>query len=72
VDGDVTFKVPAGTQSGQVFKLSGKGVPFVNSPRRADHLVTVSVETPTRLTNKQKQLLEEFARDDGKHGFWKK
>lgn len=72
VDGKVTLKIPAGTQSGKVFKLSDKGVPFVNSSRRGDHLVTVSVETPTRLSAQQKELLEEFAREGGKKAFWKK
>lgn len=72
VDGEVTIKVPPGTQSGKVFKLSGKGVPFVNSSRRGDHLVTVKVETPTHLSGRQKELLEEFARTDGKRPFWKK
>ncbi len=72
VDGNVTLKVPAGTQSGKVFKLSGKGVPFVNSQRRGDHLVTVNVETPTHLSGHQKDLLEEFARTDSKRPFWKK
>ena len=72
VDGNVTLKVPAGTQSGKVFKLSGKGVPVVNSSRRGDHLVTVNVETPTHLSAQQKALLEEFAKSDGKRGFWNK
>jgi len=72
VDGKVTLKVPAGTQSGKVFKLSGKGVPLVNSTRRGDHLVTVNVETPTHLSSQQKDLLEQFARADGKRPFWKK
>ena len=72
VDGKVTLKIPAGTQSGKVFKLSGKGVPMVNSSRRGDHLMTVNVETPTHLSAHQKELLEEFAKADGKRPFWKK
>lgn len=72
VDGRVTLKIPAGTQSSKVFKLSGHGVPFVNSNRRGDHLVTVTVETPTKLSAKQKALLEEFAADSGKKHFWRK
>ena len=63
VDGKKTLKVPAGTQSGKVFKLSEKGVPHVNGRGRGDHLVTIIVKTPTKLSHKQKQLLEEFNKD---------
>jgi molecular chaperone DnaJ len=72
VDGPLTFKVPAGTQSGKVFKLSGHGVPSVSGRARGDHLVTMTVETPTKLTAKQRELLEEFANASGKKGFWKR
>ncbi len=60
LDGEVMLKIPAGTQSGKVFKLSEKGVPHLRSRGRGDHLVTVRVVTPTKLSRKQKQLLEEF------------
>ena len=60
VDGPVTMKVPAGTQSGTPFKLSGHGVPFRADGDRGPHIVTVLVETPTNLSKKQKELLEEF------------
>lgn len=60
VDGVVTMKVPAGTQSGTPFKLSGHGVPFRNDGDRGPHIVTVLVETPRNLSKKQKELLEEF------------
>ena len=60
VDGTVTMKVPAGTQSGTPFKLSGHGVPFRADGDRGPHIVTVVVETPRNLTKKQKDLLEEF------------
>ena len=60
IDGPVTMKVPAGTQSHTDFKLSGHGVPQLNSDRRGAHIVTIIVETPTRLSKRQKQLLEEF------------
>ena len=72
VDGPVTLKVPAGTQSGRVFKLSGRGVPITNTSRRGDHLVEVAVETPTKLTPKQRQLLEDFAAESPKRHFWRK
>jgi molecular chaperone DnaJ len=60
VDGTVTMKVPAGTQSGTDFKLSGHGVPHLRSDRRGPHIVTVIVDTPTKLSRKQKQLLEQL------------
>lgn len=60
VDGPITMKVPAGTQSGTPFKLSGHGVPFRADGDRGPHIVTVLVETPRNLSKKQKELLEEF------------
>jgi len=60
VDGAVRMKVPAGTQSGTDFKLSGHGVPHLNSDKRGPHIVSVIVDTPTKLSRKQKQILEEF------------
>ncbi len=70
VDGPVTLKVPAGTQSGKVFKLSERGVPLVNGRGRGDHLVTVTVETPTKLTAKQRELLQQFGDTSSKKGFF--
>ena len=60
VDGVVTMKVPAGTQSGTPFKLSGHGVPFRGDGDRGPHIVTILVETPKNLSRKQKELLEQF------------
>ncbi|MBQ3305923.1 J domain-containing protein [Candidatus Saccharibacteria bacterium] len=60
VDGPITMKVPAGTQSGTPFKLSGHGVPFRADGDRGPHIVTIIVETPKNLTKKQKEILEEF------------
>lgn len=60
VDGKIRMKVPAGTQSGTDFKLSNHGVPHMNSDKRGPHIVSVIVDTPTKLSKKQKQLLEDF------------
>ncbi|MFZ1250110.1 MAG: molecular chaperone DnaJ [Candidatus Microsaccharimonas sp.] len=61
VDGFVRMKVPAGTQSGTDFKLSGHGVPHLrNEDRRGAHIVSVVVDTPTKLSKKQRKLLEEM------------
>lgn len=62
VDGELTMKIPAGTQSGSDFKLSGHGVPSLRGGGRGDHIVTIHVETPTKLSKRQKELLEEFKR----------
>lgn len=60
VDGKLKMKIPAGTQSGNDFKLSGKGVPYVRGSGRGDHIVTIRVKTPTNLSKRQKEILEEF------------
>ena len=69
VDGPIRMKVPAGTQSGTPFKLSGHGVPFRADGDRGPHIVTVIVETPKNLSRRQKELIEEF-RKSKKRGFW--
>lgn len=60
VDGPVKMKIPAGTQSGTDFKLSGHGVPHLKSDSRGAHIVTIKVETPTKMNRKQQELLQEF------------
>lgn len=71
VDGPLTMKVPAGTQSGTDFKLSGHGVPHLRGTARGAHIVTVHVDIPTKLTKKQKELLEAFADEkNAKKKFW--
>lgn len=60
VDGTIRMKVPAGTQSGTDFKLSNHGVPHLRSSSRGSHIVSVLVDTPTKLSKKQKELLEQF------------
>ncbi|WP_127470607.1 molecular chaperone DnaJ [Thiomicrorhabdus aquaedulcis] len=66
--GKASLKIPAGTQSGQRFKLSAKGVKSVRSSAIGDMIVQVQIETPVKLTNEQKALLEAFdASLKGKH-----
>ena len=60
LDGNVSLKVPAGTQSGKVFRLRGKGVTTVRDPRQGDLFAQVAVETPINLTSEQEELLEKF------------
>ena len=61
LDGKASLKVPAGMQSGQIFKLRGKGISNVNGRGRGDLLARLLVEVPTRLNAEQRQKLEEFA-----------
>ncbi len=61
VDGIVELKVPAGTQSGTILKLSGKGAVRIGGRDRGDHLVTVNVNTPKKLNKKEKKLLHDWA-----------
>jgi molecular chaperone DnaJ len=66
LSGKTRLKIPAGTQSGQRFKLAGKGVKSVRSSRVGDLICEVSIETPVKLTSEQKALLKAF--DDSLHG----
>lgn len=60
LEGDETLKIPAGTQTGTVFKLRGKGIAHLHGNRRGDQLVEVVVRTPTKLAREQKDLLREL------------
>jgi len=61
LDGKVKLKIPSGTQSGKVFHLKGKGIPYVNGRGRGDLLVKVELVTPQHLDGKQRRLFEELA-----------
>jgi molecular chaperone DnaJ len=64
IDGKrIKVSIPAGTQTGQQFRLKGKGMSVMRSPHRGDMFVEVVVETPVNLTKKQKELLQQFAGD---------
>ncbi len=60
IDGKAKIKVPAGTQSGKIFRLKGKGFPSFQAYERGDQLVEVCVWSPTNLTNKERDILEEL------------
>ena len=66
LEGKVNLKVPSGTQSGKVLRLKGKGIIDLHGYGRGDQLIRVVVETPRSLTARQRELLEEFAKLDGK------
>ena len=61
LDGTETIKVPEGTQSGREFKLRGKGVPHLNAHGKGDLIVEVRVQTPSKLSKQQKDLLRQLA-----------
>ena len=65
LEGKVRLKVPEGTQSGNIMRLRGKGLPSVRSAVRGDQLVRIFVEVPTRLTARQRELLENFSDEMG-------
>jgi len=60
IDGKAKIKIPAGTQSGKIFRLKGKGFPSVNSYEKGDQLIHISVWTPQHLTPEEKTLLEKL------------
>jgi molecular chaperone DnaJ len=58
--GEAELKIPAGTQSGTVFKLRAMGMPDLRGYRQGDQLVTIQVETPTKLSKEQRELIKKF------------
>ena len=65
LDAKVAMKIPAGTQSGKIFRLKEKGIPDLHGRGKGDELVRVNVEIPTRLSSEQRRLIEEFSRISG-------
>jgi len=61
LDGKVRYNIPEGTQTGTVFRLRGKGIPYLRGSGRGDQYVKVHVEVPKKLNEKQKNALKEFA-----------
>jgi molecular chaperone DnaJ len=65
IDGHESLRVPAGTQPGQVFRLRGTGIPYLDGSGRGDHYVHVAVRSPTPLSAELRELLERLATIDG-------
>jgi molecular chaperone DnaJ len=63
--GGVTLKIPAGTQSDQVFKVKGKGIPHMRGNGNGDHYVKVSVEIPKKLSKREKELYADLVKESG-------
>jgi len=75
MDGNVSLKIPAGTPSGRVFHLRGKGVPKLGGYGKGDQFVSIFIDVPKKLSTRQKELLREFAEisgDDVSKGFMDK
>ncbi|GMH89716.1 hypothetical protein TrST_g9844 [Triparma strigata] len=69
VDGEVEIKVPPGTQPDQVMRIKGKGAPRLgNAQQRGDHYVTVKVEIPKSITDKERALIEQLKKEGGGGG----
>ncbi|MEM3403829.1 MAG: molecular chaperone DnaJ [Nitrososphaeria archaeon] len=67
LEGNTTLKVAPGTQPGELLRLPGKGMPKLNSYRRGDLLIHVNVEVPKKLTQRQRELLNELAKEFGQN-----
>jgi molecular chaperone DnaJ len=67
LEGKIMMKIPAGTQSGRVLRLRGKGIADLHGHARGDQLVRVQVEVPDNLSPEQKRLLKEFAKASEKN-----
>ncbi|MEO8216148.1 MAG: molecular chaperone DnaJ [Acidobacteriota bacterium] len=65
IDGTDKLRIPAGTQPGQVFRIRGKGVPYLDGNGRGDHYVHAAVRVPSSLSAEQRELLEKLASLEG-------
>jgi molecular chaperone DnaJ len=63
VHGDEKLKIPAGTETGHEFKLKGQGAPILGKDEKGDHIVKIIVETPKKLTKKERELYEQLAKE---------
>lgn len=65
IHGELSLKIPAGTQSGKIFKLSEKGIKRLKETGYGDHLVKIIVDIPTKLTKKQREMYMKLADEEG-------
>ena len=65
LDGKVKLTIPEGTQPGAVFRLRGKGIPYLRGSGRGDQFISVQIKVPKNLTGAQKELLQQFAASMG-------
>ena len=80
LDGDATVDIQAGSQDGDLVRLKGEGLPNLRTHKRGDLMVELNLEVPTKLTARQRELLQQFAETEGhpddpmpaQQGFWDK
>jgi molecular chaperone DnaJ len=65
LEGELALNMGAGTQNGTTFRMRGHGMPAVRGSHRGDHVVTVHIAVPTKINKRQRELLEEYARQGG-------
>lgn len=70
VDGPLNLKIQPGTQPGTLVRLRGKGIPFLRGGGRGDHYIKIKILIPSKLTPRQKELLEEFEEESKKKKSW--
>ncbi len=68
LEGKATLKIPAGTQGNTVFRMSGKGIPDIDTGEKGAENIKVLVAVPEKLTKRQHELLREFAKEEEKNG----
>jgi molecular chaperone DnaJ len=67
IDGKVSLKIPPGTQSENIFRLRGKGLPVLHSSQYGDQLVKVHIHTPERISREERELFEKLAEQEKKN-----
>ncbi len=72
LDGNVSYQIKEGTQPGDIFRLKGKGIPYINGRGRGDQILKVTIEIPQKLTAAQKKLLKEFDETSGENNYPKR
>lgn len=72
LDGNVNYQIREGTQPGDIFRLKGKGIPFVNGHGRGDQILKVTIEVPQKLNATQKKLLKDFEATSGENNYPKR
>jgi molecular chaperone DnaJ len=65
MEGEIPLTLQPGTQSGSTYRLRGRGMPSVRGTARGDQLVTVHVVVPTKLSKRERELLEAFSKEGG-------
>jgi molecular chaperone DnaJ len=72
LEGETTYTIPEGTQTGKSFTIKGKGIPYSNGKGRGDLIFKVTVEVPKGMNEEQKEALRKFATACGNGNYTKK